>query len=671
MSNDFFDELESDLIGEEGSAASQDKRAETPDFSATIEDNYEFTKKPINTNNTASPTATPAIVTNNTASPRIANFNPNQNKNNGENEKISNFNTSFEVPHIFPNLKPQTLPPLEKGHTRIITVGGHNEVGKNLSVMQYNGEIILIDGGLQFPESTMLGAKYCLPDISFLIPLKDKIKGIVITHGHLDHIGGLKHILPTLGFPPIYGAKLTIGLIKKQLEDAQILDKAKLFVMHPEDDGIFNIGLFKVEFFRENHNIPDACGIYIETPNARMVYTGDFKFDFTPSIDKPADLSKIAEIGARGIDLLMSDSTNSLKEGFTQTEADIGVELHKIISESQGRIVIATFASLIGRIHQIIESAEKTGRTVFLNGRSMVENVRIGRELGYIKCNPNTIRRLTNAIDSVPDNKTIILTTGSQGEEFSGLYRMAYGEHPIIKIRPGDNVILSSNPIPGNERGVVNLMNELIKLGASLYTKDGMDIHTSGHASREEQKIMINLVKPKFFMPAHGELFMRVAHKKTAMSLGIPDKNVFLTDNGSIIDIDADRVIRKNKYKLKLEDIIVDGQGIGVATSHIIDARGQMMKAGVVVIVFKADEKSKALLGPLKIETRGLAYLDEVREVHRMIIKKARTSFENTVKDIPDIEEKELIKIVKKDVESYLQYKIEREPMVIPTVVYV
>ncbi len=641
MSNEFFDELESDIIKEWPEGENKDSRWETPDFSATFEDNYEFTWKRAQT------------------------------KWDDDDEKVSNFNSSIDVPHIFPNLKPQALPPLEKGYTRIITVWWHNEVWKNLSVIQHNWEILIVDGWIQFPESWMLWAKYCLPDISFLIPLKDKIKWMVITHWHLDHIWWLKHILPTLWFPPIYAPKLTVWLIKKQMEDAGILDKVKIIIVNPEADWIFWIWTFKVEFFRENHNIPDACWIYIETPNARLVYTWDFKFDFTPSIDKPADLTKIWEIWSRWIDLLMSDSTNSMKDGFTQTEADIWVELHKIISEAPWRVIIATFASLIWRIQQIVQSAEKCWRVVFLNWRSMVENVKIWRELWYVKCNPNSMRRLTNSIDQIPDNNAIILTTWSQWEEFSWLYRMAYWEHPIIKIRPGDSVILSSNPIPGNERWVINLMNELIKLWASLFTKDWMDIHTSWHASREEQKIMINLIKPKYFMPAHWELFMRVAHKKTAVSLWVPDKNVFLTDNGSIIDIDPERNIRKNKYKLKLEEIIVDWQGIWIATSHIIDARAQMMKSWVVVIVFKADEKTKSLLWPLKIETRWLAYLDEVREVHRMIIKKARTSFENTVKDIPDIEEKELIKIVKKDVESYLAYKIEREPMVIPTVIYV
>jgi len=539
--------------------------AESPEYSAGLEDNYDYASKKYP-------------------------------KGNFE-ETVSNFSNHISSPCIFPHLKPQALLPLEKGHTRVISIGGNNEVGKNMLMYEYANEIVIIDAGIQFPENDMLGAKYSLPDVSFLIPSKDLIRGILITHGHLDHIGGLKHLLPALGFPPIYGTKLTLGLIKRQLEDVGILDKTQLRVVNPDVDGIFQIGAhFKAEFFRENHNIPDACGIYLETPTMRMVHTGDFKFDFTPSIDQPANLSKIGEIGSRGIDLLMSDSTNSLKEGFTQTEADIGEQLHKIISEAQGRVIIATFSSLIGRIQQIVDSSEKMGRTLFLNGRSMVENVAIGRELGFVRSNPGTIRRLTNKIEGVPDSKQIVLTTGSQGEEFSGLYRMAYGEHPIVKIKPGDTIVLSSTPIPGNERGVVNLMNELIRLGATLYTKEGMDIHTSGHASREEQKIMINLIRPKHFMPIHGELFMRVAHKKTAMSLGVPEKNVFLMDNGSMLNVDEKRSIQKIKYKLKLEEIIVDGHGIGIANSHVIEARAQMMKAGVVVVVFQADAKTKEIL---------------------------------------------------------------------------
>ena len=450
-----------------------------------------------------------------------------------------------------------------------------------------------------------------------------------------------------------------------------MLQKVDLRIINPDTDGIFGISPnLKIELFRQNHNIPDATGVYIETPNAKLVHTGDFKFDFTRSIDSPSDLAKLGQIGARGIDLLMSDSTNSMKEGFTKTETEIGAEIHEIIQKTEGRIIIAIPASLIGRIDQVLKSAEKTGRSVFLDNRSMMENATIGRELGFIQCSPHSLKRLSPKIDSLPDNSQIIVTAVGQMEE-DGLSRIADGEHPIVKIRPGDTVILASAPGNKNERGMANLMNALIRQGATLFTKDGLDIHTSGHASKEEQKIILNLIRPKNFMPIHGELFLRVAHKKTAMTLGVPDKNIFLIDNGALLDIDEKGSIAKNKLKIQTEEIIVDGHGIGIATSHVIEARAQMMKSGVVTIVFKADEKTKTLLGHLKLETRGLVYLDEVREAHKMIIKKARASYEDTVKDVPDIEEKDLIKIIRRDLEAFLLYRMERNPLIIPMILYV
>lgn len=456
------------------------------------------------------------------------------------------------------------------------------------------------------------------------------------------------------------------------MEDAGMLQKASLQIVNPDSDGIFPVSTnLKIELFRQDSNIPDAVGVYIETPNAKIVHSGDFRFDPTVSSANSPDFAKLQQIGARGIDFLMSDSVNSMKEGFTKTEAEIGAEIHEIIEKTEGRIIIAAFSSLVGRIGQVIESAEKTGRNVFVNGRSMMGNINLARELGHIECHPDSVKRITNKVDSVPDRSQIILTTGSQGEENSGLYRMAHGEHPIVKIRPGDTIILSSTPMPGNERGLVDLMNTLIRLGATLFTKDGMDIRTDGHAAKEEQKILLDLIRPRNFIPIHGELFMRVAHKKTALDTGMDDKNIFLIDNGAVVDIDESGMAVKNKFKLQMEEIIVDGHGIGIATSHVIEARAQMMKSGVVTIVFKADERSKTLLGHLKIETRGLVYLDEVREVHKMIIKKARASYEDTVKDIPDIEEKDLIKIIRRDLEIFLLHKIERNPVIIPMLIYV
>ncbi|HBB27133.1 TPA: hypothetical protein DCZ36_01385 [Candidatus Gracilibacteria bacterium] len=584
-------------------------------------------------------------------------------------ESHSHFSMSGTVANIFPETKPQFLPPLQSGQTRVIAIGGQNEIGKNMSMCQYGDEILLFGGGIQSPESNMLGAKYSLPNISFLLPMKQKIRAIVIMNGSESNIGGLKHLLPALGYPKVYGTKLTIALIGQHLENAGILQKVSLHTVNP-DDGIFSVSPnVKIDFFRQNYSVPDAVGMYIETPNAKLVYTGDFRLDPIPSSEKKSDMAKLEQIGARGIDLLMSDSTNSMKEGFTKTEAEIGAELHEVIAKTEGRIIIAICSSLIGRMGQIIESAEKTGRTVFLNGRGIMENVNLGQELGLLRCNPNSTKLLTSKIDSLPENNQIILTTGSQGEEGSGLYRMAHGDHPIVKIQPGDTIILSSTSTSGNERSLADIMNVLIQSDATLFTKDGMTIDKDKHASGEEQKILLNLIRPRNFMPVHGELFMRVAHKKTAMAVNILDKNIFLANNGSILDIDQKGVVLKQSFKLLLDEIIVDGYSIGVATSHVIEARAQMMKAGVVTVVFKADEKTGMLLGHLKLETRGLVYLDEVREVHKMIIKRARASYEDTLKDIPDIEEKDLIKIIRRDLETFLLHKIERNPMIIPMII--
>lgn len=562
------------------------------------------------------------------------------------------------------------LPTLREGYTRMIPIWGHNEVGKNMSMYQYGEDIVLIDGGMQFPEADMLGAKYSIPDISFLIPYKDKIKGFIITHGHLDHIGALKHLLPALGMPPVYGTKLTIGFIKKNLEENNLLNSATLIEIDQDKEEFIRMWNWNVEFFRENHSIPDATGIYLESPNAKIVHTWDFKFDFTPAVDKPADLARIGRIGSRGVTVLMSDSTNATKKWFTKSEKEIGISLEHLIEKGvEGRMIIATFSSLVWRIQQIVEACERHNKTVFLSGRSMVENVRIARDLGFVKSSQSTIKKMTGkATEGIPLNKQVIITTGSQGEEFSALYRIAEGTHPSIEVMPGDTIVLSSTPIPGNERSVVEVMNKLIRLGAKLVTNDNLDIHASGHAAQEEQKIMLNLIRPKNFIPIHGELFMRVAHKNTAMELGHKDENIFLSDNGNILDIAPDGKIFRSKIQVPLQEIIVDGNGIGTAGSHVIKAREKMMNSWVLVIGFKIDSKTKAIVGPLKIETRGLVYIDEVRQIHKMIIKKAKTVYENTVMDVPEIEEKDLVKIIKADLESYLLQKIDREPMIIPII---
>ena len=563
------------------------------------------------------------------------------------------------------------LPNLRKWFTRLVPIGWLNEVWKNMTMLQYENDIICIDGGMQFPQAQMLWAKYSIPDISFLLPLKKNVRAFFITHAHLDHIWTLKHLLPALWMPPVYATKLTIGLIKKHLDEHNLLTSAKLIEVNPDKCETHRVGFFKVEMYRVNHNIPDAAWLYIETPNAKIVHTWDFKFDMTPAIDKPADLARIGRIWERGVTLLMSDSTNSTKKWFTKTEKEIWDSLSKIIeNHTRWRMVIATFSSLIWRVQQIIDACEKHWKQIYLSGRSMIENVKIARDLWFINCKSWTLKKLTEkSIGGVSDDKQIIITTWSQGEEFSALYRMAEWTHNAIDVRPWDSVVLSSKTIPWNELKVIEIMNKLIRLWANLMTNDELDIHASWHAAQEEQKLMINLVRPRYFMPIHGELYMRVAHKKTAIELWIPRENTILCDNGSIVEIDTEWKVYKSKIHIPLKEVIVDGHGIWTAGSHVIKAREKMMNSWVLVILFNVSWKSRKLLDNVKLETRWLVYLDEVRQIHKIVIKKARSVYENTVNDIPEIDEKDLIKIIKTDLETYLLQKLDRDPMIIPLII--
>lgn len=575
----------------------------------------------------------------------------------------------------FPEVK-FYLPSIRPGYTRFIPIGGNNETwAKNMNMFQYGDDILLIDCGIQFAEPDMLGANCSIPDISFLLPYKKNIKGLVITHAHLDHIGALKHILPALDYPTIYGTKLTLGIVKKGLEENKILHLQKMVEVNTDSNELINIGdHFKCEFFRVNHSVPDCAGVYITTPGGfKAVHTWDFKIDFAPQIDKPADLSRIWEYGRKWVTLFLSDSTGSTRKGFSTSEKHIGDTLEKIIAHhNKGRLIITIFSSWISRVQQIINACEAYDKNVFLSGRSMVENVAISKELGYLKAKPGTIKKMSpKTTEGIPLEKQVIITTGSQGEEFSALSRMAEGKHASIEIMAGDTIIFSSSVVPGNERSVVGVINKLIKLGANVITKDDGEVHTGGHAFQEEQKIMLNLVQPKYFLPIYGDLYFRHVHKNTAMSMGMKEEDILLLDNGQIVDFGPDEKVFRSKIKAPIQDIIIDGHGIGTATSHVIQAREKMMNAGVLVLLFKIDQKSKAIMWPLKIESRGLVYLDEVRIIHKLIIKKAKSVYENTIKDVPEIEEKDLVKIIKTDLEAFLLQKIDRSPMVIPMIVEV
>jgi ribonuclease J len=564
------------------------------------------------------------------------------------------------------------LPTLRDWYTRVIPVGGNNETGsKNMDMFQYGDDILIVDCGVQFAEPDMLWANYSVPDISFLIPYKDKIKGLVVTHAHLDHIGALKNILPALGMPTLFGTKLTVGIMKKGLAEARLLDYATFVEVDADKLERVNIWKFTVEFFRVNHSVPDCAGLCIETPGwARIIHTGDFKIDFTPTLDKPMNLGRLGELGRQGVTLLMSDSTASTRKWFSKSEKEIGETLDKIIgNHKKGRLIITMFSSWISRVQQILTSCEKYDKSVFLSGRSLVENIDIAKELQFLKFRPQLLKKMSGkVVEWIPLEKQVIITTGSQWEEFSALTRMAEGKHPTIEILKGDTIVFSSSVVPWNERSVVGVINKLIRLGATVITKEDGEVHTGWHAQQEEQKIVLNLTKPKYFMPIYGDLYFRTAHKNTAVSMGIPEDNVLLLDNGNIVDFAPDGNVFRSRIKAPIQDIIIDGNGIGTATSHVIKAREKMMNSWVLVLMYKVDAKSKAIIGHIKLETRGLVYLEEVRHIHRMIIKKSRDVYENTVKDIPDIEEKDLVRIIRTDLEAFLLQRIDREPMIIPMI---
>lgn len=564
------------------------------------------------------------------------------------------------------------LPSLREWYTRYIPIGWNNETwAKNMWMIQYNEDIVLIDCWVQFAESDMYWANYSIPDVSFLTKYKKQIKGFIITHAHLDHIWALKHILPALWMPPLYWTKLTLGLIRKSLEEFKLLDKAILIEVDASLEKKIKVWAFDIEFFKVNHSIPDSAWLYIKSPGwAKFLHTWDFKIDFTPAIDAPANLSRIKKMWDRWVTLLLSDSTGSARKGFCRSEKEVWIELEKIVSNhKKWRLLIAAFSSWISRVQQLIDICEKYDRHIFLSWRSMIENIAIAKKLWYLKVKQWVIKKMTpKTTEWIPAHKQIIITTWSQWEQYSALARMAEWKHNSIEIVSGDTIIFSSSVVPWNEKSVWGLMNKLVRLWANIVTKNDREVHTWWHAFQEEQKIMLKLVNPRYFMPIYGDLYFRHLHKNTALSIWFREEDVLMLDNWSIVDFAPDWSVFKSKIKVPIQNFIIDWHGMWTVTSHVLKAREKMMNSWVLVIMFKVDKKTKTILWYLKLETRWLVYLDEVRYVHRIIIKKARDVYENTIKDIPDIEEKDLLKIIKTDLESFLLKRIDREPMIIPII---
>ena len=552
----------------------------------------------------------------------------------------------------------------KKESLKIIPLGGLDEIGKNITIFEYGNEIVLVDCGLEFPEDDMLGVDLVIPDVTYLEKNKEKIKGMVITHGHEDHIGAIPYVLKQINIP-IYATKLTMGLIKNKLEEHKLLNSAKLFTV---DQGqSINFGNIKVELIRSNHSIPDAVMLAIHTPQGVVLHTGDFKVDFTPIDDKVMDLGRIAELGNKGIIALMSDSTNSERKGYTMSESTVGDVFDRLFQNNKKRIVVATFASNVHRVQQIVNSAEKYGRKIAVCGRSMINMIETARELGYIDAPENMFIDI-DMIKNYTDEQLVIITTGSQGETMSALTRMAAGEHKKVVITPNDMVIISATPIPGNEKLVSNVINDLMQIGAEVIYSALEAIHVSGHACQEEQKLIISLAKPKFFIPVHGEYRQLRAHAETAKQMGIPAENIFILENGKTLEINKKHA--KITNSVPSGKILVDGLGVGDVGNIVLRDRQHLSQDGLIVIVMGMDSSTGEIVSGPDVVSRGFVYVREsetlMDDLKKVIRQEVRTFEEDGIRDWATIKS-----TLKDDLRDYIFQRTKRNPMILPIILEV
>ena len=551
---------------------------------------------------------------------------------------------------------------------KLYPLGGFEQVGRNCFVVEVDGDLYIIDLGLQFPDEDMLGIDYLIPDISALKGRENRIKGILFTHGHLDHIGAVQHLLPQLHFPPCYGTKLTMAFVKKRLEEEQLTSKAKLNIM-PYGQMI-QLGKVKVEFLRVTHSIPDSAAIALHTPYGTIVHTGDFKFDLTPMNEPPADFQRLSELGQKGVLAIIADSTNAQKPGNSKSEREIGNTINTLIKEAEGRVIISTFSSLLNRIQQVIDVAKDTNRKIYLAGRSMETNVEIAMNLGYLKAPRGLVRKAGPGMEKLRDSEVIIVTTGSQGEEMAGLARMGLGTHRHVSVKKGDTVILSSNPIVGNERAVAKVINNLHLKGATVKTNNELALHTTGHGYQNDILLMHRLVRAKHVIPEHGEPHMRSAHADLAYAIGYQENQVHLLVNGEILEFDANGAGRRSKQKIPFRDVIIDGRGAAGEGQRILNDRKIMSNGGALVVLFKSYSESKRLVGDPDIISRGLIYGSEQTEITNDVIQISRKAYEEEL-NRGETDRKAFKRAVTGALYRYFDRKLDREPMVIPLFVEV
>lgn len=548
----------------------------------------------------------------------------------------------------------------------IFALGGVGEIGKNMYVIQYANDIVVVDAGLKFPEEDMLGIDIVIPDISYLTENRDKVRGIILTHGHEDHIGGLPYVLKHLNVP-VYGTRLTLGLVENKLKEANLLGDTKRILI--DADSEIQLGsVLKASFFATNHSIPDSVGVCVETPEGAVVHTGDFKFDHTPVNGQYADLQRMAQIGTNGVLALLSDSTNAEKPGFTPSEKNVGIVLEDIFRKASQRVVVATFASNVHRIQQVINAAEVTGRKVAVIGRSMVNVVGIASELGYLEI-PDGMIIEPEEVGKMAADRVVILCTGSQGEPMSALTRMARSTHRKVDILPGDTVIIAATPVPGNEKYVGRTIDELFRLGANVhYSGANSGVHVSGHGSQEELKLMLNLMKPKFFLPIHGEFRMQRRHAVLAESVGVEPENIFITDIGEVIEIQGGAARRAGK--VTAGNVLIDGLGVGDVGNIVLRDRKLLSQDGILVVVVTLSKQDGKIVSGPDIISRGFVYVREseglLDEANRIVSSTLQKLMSENVNEWASLKTN-----VKDALGRFLYEQTRRRPMILPIIMEV
>ncbi|MGL5382350.1 MAG: ribonuclease J1 [Culicoidibacterales bacterium] len=552
---------------------------------------------------------------------------------------------------------------LKPHETAVFALGGLNEIGKNCYCVEHKDELLIIDAGIKFPDDSLFGVDYVIPDYSYLIKNQEKIAALVITHGHEDHIGGIPFLLKQVPVKKIYAGRLAAGLIRNKLEEHRLLRKVELIEITESD--VLKFKHLSVSFFTTTHSIPDSYGLAVKTPNGTIVETGDFRFDFTP-IGEPANLTKMAEIGARGVTMLMSDSTNSEVPNFTLSERKVGKSIKSIFHKASGRVIVATFSSNVHRVSQIIEASLQDGRKIAIFGRSMENAIRLSQELGHIVVPENTFIS-EREINQLPSDEVTIICTGSQGEALAALSRIANGTHRQVSIIPGDTVIFSSSPIPGNVNSVNRVINLLYRAGAHVVHGKLNNVHTSGHASQEEQKLMLQLIKPKYFTPMHGEYRMLKLHAQLAMDCGVPEENNFIIKNGDVLAMNCGRV--RHAGEIPTGDVYVDGNSIGGIGNVVIHDRKTLAESGLLLAVATVDLKSRTVLSGPTIVSRGFVYVNEsgslIYNAERLVRERLKETFASNKKNITFTDLKQSFT---DDLKKFILDQTGREPMILPVI---